>query len=74
MCCRPLTPSQQDKRLHVWVDVDASVKRDSTALVACTYSIQPKCVRLIAHRVFTPSPDDAVDFEATVEAAILDWF
>ena len=26
-----------------------------------------------AHRVFTPTPGDPIDFEATVEATILDW-
>src|SRR5262249_33674515 len=68
-----LVPLREDKQLHVWVGVDASVKRDSTALVACTYSKQAKCVRLIAHRVFTPSASDPIDFEATVEATILEW-
>jgi phage terminase large subunit-like protein len=68
-----LVPVQEDPQTHVWVGVDASTKRDSTALVACTYSKQAKCVRLVAHRVFTPTPSDPLDFEATVEATLLEW-
>jgi phage terminase large subunit-like protein len=68
-----LVPLREDKQTHIWVGVDASVKRDSTALVACAYHKQAKCVRLIAHRVFTPSANDPIDFEATVEATIFEW-
>jgi hypothetical protein len=68
-----LTPLREDKQLAVWAAIDASVKRDSTALVCCAYSKQSKCVRLITHKVFQPSPNDPIDFEATVEATILDW-
>ena len=73
-CVEPaLTPVLEDKQLHVWAAVDASVKRDATALVACTYDKKAKCVRLVAHKVFTPTPGDPIDFEATVEATLLDW-
>jgi phage terminase large subunit-like protein len=61
------------ERLPVWVGVDASVKRDSTALVACSFDKKTQCVRLVAHKVFTPTPGDPIDFEATVERTILDW-
>jgi hypothetical protein len=57
----------------VWVGIDASVKRDSTALVAVTCDRKTKVVRLIAHRIFTPTPGDPIDFEATIEATILEW-
>jgi phage terminase large subunit-like protein len=71
-CVQPaLTPTLQ--RLPVWVGVDASVKRDSTALVAVTFNKKTQCVRLVQHRVFTPSVVDPIDFEATVEATLLDW-
>ena len=34
-CVRPeLTPARGDRQLHIWVGVDASTKRNSTALVA----------------------------------------
>jgi phage terminase large subunit-like protein len=73
-CVLPrLTPVRENKGLHVWVGVDASVKRDSTALVAVTYDRKAKVVRLVAHNVFTPSPGDPIDFEATVERTLLDW-
>jgi phage terminase large subunit-like protein len=73
-CVLPtLTPLREDKRLHVWAGVDASVKRDSTALVLCAYDKKSKCVRLIARKVFTPTPGDPIDFEQTVEQTILEW-
>ena len=73
-CVQPaLTPVHHDRQLHVWVGVDASTKRNSTALVACTFDKKAECVRLVAHRVFTPAPDDPINFEQTVEATLLDW-
>ena len=73
-CVMPdLLPLREDRDLSVWIGVDASVKRDSTALVCVSYDKQAKCMRLIAHKVFTPSPNDPIDFEATVERTILDW-
>jgi phage terminase large subunit-like protein len=73
-CVMPdLLPLRQDRELSVWIGVDASVRRDSTALVLCSYDKQAKCVRLIAHKTFTPSPNDPIDFEATVERTVLDW-
>ena len=68
-----LTPVLEDKRLHVWAGLDASVKRNSTALVLTTCDRKTKLVRMVAHKVFTPSPGDPIDFEATVEATLLDW-
>ena len=64
-------PLLEGRRLPVWVGVDASVKRDSTAVVACTYDRERKKVRLVFHRVFQPSPEDPLDFEATVEETVL---
>jgi plasmid stabilization system protein ParE len=46
------------------------VKRDSTAIVVCTFADDK--VRLVWHRIFQPSPDDPLDFEATVEQTLLD--
>jgi len=37
-----LTPELADPRLSVWVGVDASLKRDSTAIVAATFDHQAK--------------------------------
>ncbi len=61
-----------DPPLSVWVGVDASVKRDSTAIVACTFDHKAKKVRLVWHRVFQPSARDPLDFEATIEQTLLD--
>jgi phage terminase large subunit-like protein len=69
---RDLTPVVADQSLPIWVGVDASVKHDSTAIVAVTFDNETKKVRLIAHRVFQPTPDDPLDFEATIEETILD--
>jgi phage terminase large subunit-like protein len=73
-CVQPaVVPVVQDKSLAVWVGVDASVKRDSTALVAVTFDRGTKCARLVQHKVFTPSPDDPIDFENTVEKTLREW-
>jgi phage terminase large subunit-like protein len=67
------TPIVNDPALPIFVGVDASHKHDSTALVAVTWDQAAQKVRLIAHRVFQPSPDDPLNFEDTIEATLLDW-
>ena len=67
-----LSPIVRDNRLPVWIGVDASVKRDSTAIVACSWDSEQKKVRFVAHRIFQPTIDDPLDFEATVEATLQD--
>jgi len=62
-----------DRCLPVWAAVDASIRRDSTAIVAVTWSQRDQCVRLVNHRIIQPSAEHPVDFEATVEATLLDW-
>jgi phage terminase large subunit-like protein len=69
-----MVPVVQDKALPIWVGVDASTKRDSTALVAVAYDREAKCVRLVAHRIFTPTPGDPINFEATIERTLRDWY
>src|SRR5262249_45013156 len=66
------SPAAADKRLSVYVGVDASVKRDSTAIVATAWDSKAKKVRLVWHRIYQPTPDDPLDFEQTVEATLLD--
>ena len=58
--------------LPIWVGIDASVKHDSTAIVAVTWNKKAQQVRLVTHRVFQPSPDAPLNFEATIEATVLD--
>jgi hypothetical protein len=71
-CVDPgVVPIMTDKRLKVFVGVDASVKRDSTAIAATCWDREAKKVRLVWHRVFQPSPDVPLDFAATVERTLL---
>jgi phage terminase large subunit-like protein len=63
-------PLAADRTLPVWVGVDASVKRDSTAVVAVTWDRGRNKVRLIAHRIFQPSTKEPLDFEETIERTI----
>jgi phage terminase large subunit-like protein len=71
-CVDPaLAPVFADKNLIVDIGVDASVKHDSTAIVATT-ALPDKRVRLVTHRIFQPTPDQPLDFEATVEATLID--
>jgi phage terminase large subunit-like protein len=65
------TPIIADRSLPVWIGVDASVKHDTTAVVAVTWDRVEKKARLVTHRIFEPSPDDPIDFEASIEATIL---
>jgi phage terminase large subunit-like protein len=65
-------PLFADRSLAVWVAVDASTKRDSTAIVAVTWDTKVNKVRLVTHKVFQPSASDPLDFEATVEATVRD--
>jgi hypothetical protein len=66
-------PVVRDKSLSVVVGVDASVKRDTTAIVATTWDSSINKVRLVSHRIFQPSADDPLDFEEMVEGTITDF-
>ena len=66
------TPAVSDKELPIYVGVDASVKHDSTAIVAVTWDKEAQKVRLVFHRVFQPSPTEPLDFEAAIENTITD--
>jgi len=67
-----LRPQIANQSLPIWVGIDASYKHDSTAIVAVTYDTKAKQVILVTHKVFQPSPEDPLNFEQTVEAAVLD--
>jgi phage terminase large subunit-like protein len=72
-CVDPATtPLVMQRSLPVTVGIDASVKRDSTAIVATHWDRQRQKVVLVTHRIFQPSPDDPLDFEAAIEATVLD--
>jgi phage terminase large subunit-like protein len=71
-CVDPaLRPVVQDRSLPIWVGIDASVKRDSSAIVWVTWDRTARQVRLIGHRIFQPSPDQPLDFELTIEHTLL---
>jgi phage terminase large subunit-like protein len=63
-------PIISDKELPVFIGVDASVKHDSTAVVAVT--MQDQRVRLVTHRIFQPSPSEPLDFEVAIEETLID--
>jgi hypothetical protein len=72
-CIDPLNGRAVANRgLSIWVGVDASVKRDSTAIVATTWDQKAQKVRLVRHRVFQPSAAEPLDFEATIETTLLE--
>jgi len=72
-CVHPdVHPAVLEKQLPVWCGVDASVKRDHAAVVVVTWNEATKKLRLVWHRVFKPTPEEPLDFEATLEAAVLD--
>jgi phage terminase large subunit-like protein len=66
-----LTPVITDRSLPIWVGVDASVKRDSTAIVAVTWDEVNQKVRVVAHKVFQPSADQPLDFEMAIEHTLI---
>jgi phage terminase large subunit-like protein len=61
-----------DLFLPIWIGCDASMKHDSSAIVAVTYDTRAKLVRLVYHRIFQPSPQEPLNFEATIEATLID--
>jgi hypothetical protein len=70
-CVRPgIGAVPSNPLLPVWIGVDASVKRDTSAIVAVSYAND--VVRLVYHRIFTPSPESPIDFESDIEACLLD--
>jgi phage terminase large subunit-like protein len=60
-----------DANMPVWAAVDASTKRDSTAIAVSTWDKAIKKVRLVSHRIFMPTSDDPIDFESMVEDTLL---
>lgn len=54
----------------ITVGIDAGIKRDCTALVAVGYDASRGKLGLVHHRIWTPSPGDPVDLEATVETEL----
>jgi phage terminase large subunit-like protein len=60
-----------DLFLPVFIGVDASFKHDSTAICVVSFDNARQQVRLVTHSLFQPTSDQPLDFELTVEAALL---
>jgi phage terminase large subunit-like protein len=67
-----IRPIVAQPRLSVYVGCDASTKHDSTAICVCAYDKSTKRVRLVKHFVFQPTKENPLDFEATIEATLLE--
>jgi len=67
---RDYSPPLPDKSIHLWVGVDASVKKDRSAVVS-VYREDGK-LKLGPKRFWQPSGADPMDLEATMEAYLLD--
>jgi phage terminase large subunit-like protein len=65
-------PVVADPHLTVHVGVDASTKRDSTGIAVVAYDNVSKRVRLVTHKIFQPTQAEPLNFEATIETALLD--
>jgi phage terminase large subunit-like protein len=61
-----------DKSVRAYAAIDASVKRDSTAIVVASWDKATKRVRMLHHQIFQPSAGRPIDFEYTVEETLLD--
>jgi len=64
-------PLVADRAISVVLGVDAGLKRDSAAVVACAWDGGK--VRVVAHRVFTPTGGESLDLEDTLEEAVRDF-
>lgn len=64
------SPPLPDKSIHLWVGVDASVKKDRSAVVSI-YKDGNK-VKLGPKRFWQPTAEDPMDLEETMEAYLLE--
>jgi phage terminase large subunit-like protein len=65
-------PLVMNRALPVWVGVDASTKRDSTAIAVVTFNPETKRVHLVGHRIFQPTTGEPLNFESTIERTLYD--
>ncbi len=63
-------PADPDPELQVWAAFDVGVKHDCTALVTVTVDPDTGQVVLVRHQLWTPTPEQPIDLEATVERAV----
>lgn len=60
------------RQLPVVIGCDASTKHDSTAIVGVQYDYVADQLSIAFHRIWTPTPEEPMDFEKTLEQYILD--
>ena len=60
-----------DLFLPVFIGVDASFRHDATAICVVSFDQSRQQVRLITHKLYQPTSEQPLDFELTVEAALL---
>lgn len=58
---------RQEPRGSLFVGVDASVRRDSTACVAIRYDDQSDRLVLADHKIWKPTPGQPINLESSVE-------
>ncbi len=58
---------------EIYIGIDASVKRDSTAVVTVARDDDAQRVRLIAQRILQLSVTELLDYEGTIEATLREW-
>jgi phage terminase large subunit-like protein len=68
-CTTLSAPPPSNPMMPVFIGIDASTKRDSTAIVVVNG--QNDGVRVVDHKIFVPSTDNPIDFEV-VERVLLD--
>ncbi|MBA7513339.1 hypothetical protein ES705_05354 [subsurface metagenome] len=66
---RDITPVISDKKLNIWVGVDASVSNDTSCYVAVTKTPEGK-IRLIKYQVWKPSKAHRMDLSATIGSSL----
>jgi phage terminase large subunit-like protein len=63
-------PIITDRSLPVCIGVDASVKKDSTAIVVVHWSKKLQKGQLVWHRIFQPTSSEPLDFELAIEGTL----
>jgi phage terminase large subunit-like protein len=68
---RTLTPALTDRSAWLFVGADAALKNDCGALAAVTW--EGDKLRLVLHKIWKPTPGQALDLESTLEAELRSW-
>jgi len=72
-CVNPdLSPLMPGSPANLFVGVDIGIKRDSTAVVAVYWDSEANKIKLGRHRIWTPSREEPLDLQGTIEEYLLD--